>query len=139
MARRCRTKAIKANELYRVEDLAQAASVSVPTVRNWIRAGMQRLDTSRPTMILGFHALGYLKTRKAKASRPLELGEFYCLRCKVPRMPFGAMADYVPSSATGGRLKALCEACECRCNRNISARDLPEICKVLDVVMRDNR
>jgi len=49
------------------------------------------------------------------------------------------MADYEPTSATGGRLKTLCAACECQCNRNISASDLPEIRKVLDVVNRGNR
>ena len=139
MARRFRTQAIKANQAYRVDELAGAACVTVPTVRNWISAGLQLVDKKRPTMIMGFQALDFLKARKAKASRPLALGEFYCLRCKAPRMPLGGMADYVPSSATGGRLKAFCEVCDCQCNRNISARDLTEIRKVLDVATRDNR
>lgn len=136
MARRFRTQAIKANKAYRVDELADAACVSVPTVRNWIRAGLQLVDKNRPTMIMGFHALDYLKTRKTKARRTLALGEFYCLRCKAPRMSLGAMADYVPSSVSGGRLKAICGVCECQCNRNISACDLPEIRKVLDVATR---
>jgi hypothetical protein len=136
MARRFLTKAIKANKAYRVDELADAAGVTVPTVRNWIAAGLQLVDKKRPAMIMGFHAIDYRKTCKANASRPLGLGEFFCLRCKTQRMPLGAMADYVPSSATGGRLKAICEVCECQCNRNISARDLAEICKVLDVVTR---
>lgn len=100
MARRIRTQAIKSNKAYRVEELADAAGVTVTTVRNWIRAGLQLVDKNRPTMIMGFHALDYLKTRKAKASRPLALGEFYCLRCKTPRMPLGAMADYVLLNVT---------------------------------------
>jgi hypothetical protein len=136
MVRRFRIQAIKSNKAYRVDELADAACVSVPTVRNWIRAGLQLVDKNRPTMIMGFHALDYLKTRKTKARRTLALGEFYCLRCKAPRMPLGAMADYVESSVSGGRLKALCGVCECQCNRNISARDLPEIRKVLDVATR---
>jgi hypothetical protein len=139
MARRFRTQAIKANKAYRIDELADAAGVTAPTVRNWIGAGLQLVDTNRPTMIMGFHALDFLKARKAKASRPLAPGEFYCLRCKAPRMPLGGLADYVPLSATGGRLKALCTVCECQCNRNISARDLAELCKFLDVVTRDNR
>lgn len=139
MARRFRTQPIKTNVAYRVDELADVAGVSVPTVRNWIRAGMPLVDQDHPMMIMGFQALAYLNFRKAKASRPLALDEVYCLRCKAPRMPFGAMADYVPSGAAGGRLKALCEVCECQCNRNISARDLPEIRKVLDVATRANR
>ncbi|OJI93083.1 hypothetical protein LY10_04333 [Planktotalea frisia] len=136
MSRRFRTRAIKANKSYTVDELADAACVSIPTVRNWIKDGMPLIDGNRPMIILGFHALEYLNARKAKSKQPMALGEFYCLRCKAPRTPFGAMADYVPSSDTGGRLKAICGVCECACNRNVSARDLPDIRKVLDVEIR---
>jgi hypothetical protein len=136
MSRRFRTRAIKANKPYTVDELADAACVSIPTVRNWIKDGMPLIDGNRPMIILGFHALEYLNARKAKSKQPMALGEFYCLRCKAPRTPFGAMADYVPSSDTGGRLKAICGVCECACNRNVSARDLPDIRKVLDVEIR---
>lgn len=136
MTRRFKTRRIKANKTYRIVELADAANVAPATVRQWLKAGMGKIDGNRPTIIMGFQALDFLNARKAKASRPLALGEFYCLRCKAQRMALGAMADYMPTSATGGRLKALCEACECRCNRNISVRDLPEICKVLDVANR---
>lgn len=137
MARRFRTRGIKANKSYQVDELADAAGVSIPTVRNWIRAGMPRLDGNRPMIIMGFQALEFLNARKVKGKRPLGLDEFYCLRCKAPRTPMGAMADYVPIGKNGGRLKALCGACECQCNRNISAIDLPAIRKVLDVETRD--
>lgn len=133
MARRLKTRAIKANKTYQVDELADAAGVSIPTVRNWIKAGMQCVDGNRPTIIMGFQALEYLNARKVKASRPLALGEFYCLRCKAQRTALGAMADYVPTSTRGGRLKALCGVCECQCNRNVSASELSEIFKILDV------
>jgi hypothetical protein len=99
---------------------------------------MQQLDVTRPTMIMGFQALEFLNARKAKVRRPMALGEFYCMRCKTPRPPLGAMADYVPSSEAGGRLKAFCAVCECACNRNIRADELPDVRKVLDVEIRDS-
>jgi hypothetical protein len=139
MVRRVKTQAIKANKAYRVDELAVAACVCVPTIRNWIKAGLQVVDNKRPTMIMGFQAIDFLKTCKAKARRPLAQDTFYCLRCKAPRPAFGAMADYIPSSATAGRLKALCAACGCQCNRNIRASDLPEIGKFLDVATRANQ
>jgi hypothetical protein len=138
MARRFKTRAIKANKAYQVDELADAAGVSVPTVRSWIKAGMQRVDGNRPTIIMGFQALDYLSARKEKACRPLALGEFYCLRCKAQRTALGSMADYVSTSATGGRLTALCGVCECQCNRNVSASELPEIFKILDVATNGN-
>ncbi|NSX56325.1 hypothetical protein [Parasulfitobacter algicola] len=139
MARRFKTRGIKGNKAYLVDELADAVGVSHPTVRNWLKAGMQRVDGNRPIMIMGFQALEFLNTRKMNAKRPMVLGELYCLRCKAPRKPLGAMADYVVTSAKGGRLKAFCSICEGLCNRNTSANDLPEICKVLDVVIKDNR
>jgi hypothetical protein len=139
MARRFKTRGIKANNPYQVDELANAACVSVPTVRNWIRDGMQLVDNNRPMIVMGFHALDYLNARRAKTKQPMALDQFYCMRCKARRTPFGAMADYVPSSEAGGCLKAICGVCECACNRNVSARDLPDICKVLDVKVRGSR
>jgi len=136
VSRRFKTRAIKKNKSYRIGELADAAGVSIATVRNWLKSGMQSVDNNRPTMIMGFQALEYLNARKISSKRPMALGEFYCLRCKAPRLPLGAMADYVPTSDTGGRLKALCSACECSCNRNISASQLPDFAKVLDVEIR---
>lgn len=138
MFKRFKTRGIKANKTYNIEELAHAACVSVPTVRNWLKAGMGRIDDIRPIMIMGFQALEFLNDRKKNAKCPLALGQFYCLRCKAPREPFGAMVDYEPSSVTGGRLKGFCGVCECACNRNISAIDLPSIRKVLDVEIRDS-
>lgn len=138
MGRRFKTRRIKANKTYRVEELADAAEVVPATVRQWLKAGLGRLDGNRPTLIMGFQALAFLDTRKARASRPLGLGEFYCFRCKAQRSALGAMADYVPTSTTDGRLKALCSVCECQCNRNVSADDMPAIRKVLEVVSRDS-
>lgn len=138
MARRFKTRWIKANKTYLVDELADAVGVSKPTVRNWLRAGMHQVDGNRPIMIMGFQALEFLNARKINAKRPMVLGELYCLRCKAPRKPLGAMADYLATSAKGGRLRAFCSVCEGQCNRNTSANDLPEICKVLDVVIRDS-
>lgn len=136
MARRFKTRGIKSNKAYQIDELADTTCVSTPTVRNWLKAGMQKIDGNRPTMILGFQALEFLNARKKSARRPMALDEFYCLRCKAPRQAFGALADYLPSSATGGRLTAFCAVCECPCNRRASASDLPEIRKVLDVEIR---
>jgi hypothetical protein len=136
MARRYQTQRIKRNKAYEVHELADVACVSTATVRNWLKDGLRRVDDTRPTIIIGFQALEYLNSRKAKNKRPMQVGEFYCLRCKAPRAAFGAMADYVPTNANGGRLKALCDVCECNCNRNICANDLPVFSKVLEIEIR---
>lgn len=102
MSKRFRTRRIKANKSYRIDELAQATGVTSPTVRNWIKNGMACVDGNRPTLIIGFQALEFLNARKSNSNQPMALGEFYCLRCKAPRSPLGGMADYEPSSARGG-------------------------------------
>ena len=137
MVRRVRTRGIKPNKTYEVNELAEPAGVTTATVRRWLKVGLDKLDGSRPTLIMGFQALDFLDARKSKARRPSgHVSEFYCMRCKTQRGAWGGMADYEAISANGGRLKALCEACKCQCNRNVSARDLPEIRKVLDVAIK---
>ncbi len=136
MVRRYKMRGIKANKIYRIEELADTVCVTPPTVRNWLRDGMQQIDANRPTMIMGSQALAYLSARKAASKQPMAAGEFYCLRCKAPRVPFGAMADYLPTTATSGRLKALCGVCNCPCNRNVRACDLTAISKVLVIEHR---
>lgn len=136
MARRYKTGRIKSNKAYSVDELADVADVSIPTVRNWLGDGLQRVDYTRPTLIMGFQALEYLNARKASAKHPMKTGEFLCMRCKTARPALGAMADYEPQGATSGRLKALCSVCEAMCNRNIRVCDLPGIRKFLDVEVR---
>ena len=136
MTSRIKTQRIKANKSYQVNEMALMAGVSEQTVRSWLKAGMQKVDDTRPTLIMGFQALEFLDARKKDKKRPMQPGQFYCFRCRVPKCALGAMADYEPTSDTGGRLKALCEACEGAVNVNISASDLPDIRKVLEVEIR---
>ena len=139
MARRFKVRSVKANQAYRVDELAEAACVSVATVRRWIKDGMACVDSNRPTIIMGFQALDFLAASKAKAKRPSKSNEFYCFRCHANRAAMGAMADYEPTSENGGRLKALCEVCECQCYRAIGASDLHAIRDFLEVAIRDSR
>ena len=139
MPKRIKTGKIKSNQTYRVNELAEVANVTPTTVRHWLKTGLSRIDGKRPTLILGFQALAFLSARKAKARCPLGVDEFFCFRCKARRKALGSMADYEPISANSGRLKALCAICECQCNRNISASDLADVCKALDVANRGNR
>ena len=139
MVRRFQTRGIKANKAYSVDELAEVTGVSVPAVRNWLRDGLQRIDDSRPILILGFQASEFLNARRVKSKRPLEPGEFLCFRCSAVRTALGAMADYEPLGATSGRLKALCSVCEGTLNLNIRSCNLPKFRKVLEVEIRGSQ
>ncbi len=136
MAKRFYTRRIKKNLAYTVEELADVTGITQATVRNWIKAGMEVLDQQRPLLVIGFQAQDFLSKRATKAKRPLAPSEVYCFRCKSPRLPDGGLADYEPTSASGGRLKAFCGVCGCICNRNISAEQLAKLTEILDIVTR---
>lgn len=76
---------------------------------------------------------------RAQEKRQSALGQFYCFRCKAPKEALGGMADFIPTSDSGGRLQALCADCECACNRNVSTSDLPEVRTVLDIEIRSSK
>lgn len=136
MAKRVSISRIKKNHTYTVAELAESTLVSQLTVRRWIKDGMELIDDHHPTIIMGFSALSFLDARQSKAKQPMQLHEFYCLRCKAPKAPLGMMADYVVEPLSGGRLVALCSDCECTCNRKISAQQLPNFETVLDIIKR---
>lgn len=123
MARRVSSARIKVNRSYTVEEAASTVGVTEQTIRAWIKRGLPALQAQRPTLILGSELKVFLGSQRAPKSRPLQIGEFYCLSCKAPRKAALGMVDYQPVSATTGRLEAFCEDCEGACSRivNVSA------------------
>ena len=63
-------------------------------------------------LILGGELAAYLKARRTENKQPCLPGEIYCVRCRAPKKPAGAMADYQPVTATLGNLMGICPDCE---------------------------
>ncbi|WP_424929523.1 helix-turn-helix domain-containing protein [Amaricoccus tamworthensis] len=125
MARRISASKVKSNRTYTVEQAADAIGVSEQTIRIWITQGLPVLSAKRPMLILGWALKDFITRKQQGQKRPLRLGEFFCFSCKEPRRAAIDMVEYHPRSPTHGRLRALCEVCECILNRNIRADQLP--------------
>lgn len=125
MARRISANRVKVNRSYTVEEAADAVGATPQTVRAWFKGGLPALSEQRPILVLGCALKEFLARKSAVRKRPLRLGEFFCLTCKSARAPALKMADYVPSSARHGHLRAFCEVCEGTCTRLVSAAALP--------------
>jgi hypothetical protein len=111
---------VKIHRSYTVEEVSCLFSSHKNTVRAWLKAGLPTLDDQRPRLIHGEDLVTFLRARRAKNKRTCQPGEMYCLRCRAPKLPAGAMADYVPDTGTLGMLKALCPDCEAMMNRRVS-------------------
>jgi hypothetical protein len=93
---------VKLHRSYTVEEIADLYSIHKNTVREWVKVGLPALDDRRPMLILGRELGAFLQARRTKNKRTCQPGEMYCLRCRIPRMPAGDMADYLPDTENWG-------------------------------------
>lgn len=119
--RRINARRIKIHYSFTVEKAAEILGVHKNTVRLWIKQGLPVVeDECRPILLQGKVIRAFLDNRKAKRKRRLLAGEFYCLKCREPKSPYGLMADYVATSSDLGNLVGLCPDCEKIMNRRTS-------------------
>lgn len=137
MAKRPNPRSIKAARNYTVPEAAISLGVSLGTIRAWIKAGLPVLNAQRPTLILGSDLRAFLVARRSGKKSKLGPDQLYCLRCKQGHAPYGMMVDFIPHSATTGRLVGLCSECGTTCNRMISAEHLNTLRQIFDIACRD--
>lgn len=125
----------KIHRNYTVEEVARLFGVHKNTIREWIRRGLPACNEKRPTLILGFELRAFLQTKRAAGKRPCQPGELYCFRCRAPRMPAGNMADYVPVTATMGKMIALCPDCGTLMNQRTSVAKVERFRALLDITI----
>lgn len=102
---------VKIHRSYTVEEVASLLGKHKHTVRAWIKQGLPILAEKRPLLILGSALRKFLESKRAAGKRPCQPGEMYCFRCRSQKMPAGNIADYIPLTATLGKLIALCPDC----------------------------
>ena len=84
----------KIHRNYSVDEIATLFGVHRNTVRAWVKRGLATSDDRRPMLILGRDLVAFLQAQRAKNKRTCQPGEIYCVRCRAPKAPAGAMADY---------------------------------------------
>lgn len=125
---------IKVHRSYTVDEVARTLGVAKGTVRRWLKSGLPPTDSRKPALIRGVDLAEFLKS-KAKVKQPCRLGECYCVKCRSPQKPDGAMAEYVILTTTSGNLRALCPTCGSWMHRRTSYSQLERIRAELDVTV----
>ena len=108
---------VKINRNYTFEELAVVFGVHKNTVSAWVTNGLPCLKERRPFLILGVDAKLFLQEQRASKKQRCKPDEFYCLSCKRPTRPAENFVEYLPLSATKGRLTGFCGCCECVVNK----------------------
>lgn len=133
--RRANPRLAKIHRSYTVDEAARLFDVHKNTVRAWLKQGLPVVDAKRPILILGKALAEFLGARRAMHRRKCQPGEMYCVRCRAPKAPAGAMAEYKPLTATGGNLVAICPDCHAIMNRRASLAKLGPMHAVLDITI----
>ena len=136
MAKKPNTRALRAARTYTIEEAAIALGVSTGTVRSWVKAGLPLMKSQRPFLILGDTLRSFLQDRAANAKVKMQADQLYCFTCKAARTPMGLMVDCIPQTENTARLVGLCEVCGGTCNRIIGKRQIDEIGKIFEVVIK---
>ena len=137
MAKRVSARKVKTHNQYTYEQAAHVLGVSVQTVRLWRRSGLPVLDSQKPHLILGFALKDFIGSRQNKPERRLARDQFLCMTCNAPTRAYGGMADYLPYTATRGRIEALCEVCHRSCGKFAGPRLCADLAHVLTIATRN--
>jgi hypothetical protein len=135
--RRPNYRLVKIHRSYTVEEVADLFGTHRNTVRAWVKAGLPTCDKRRPTLILGYHLVAFLKARRIKNKRPCQPGEMYCVGCRAPKQPAGDMAEYEPITEKFGNLRGICPDCEAMIYRRASLTKLSMVKGKLDITFAD--
>ena len=124
---------VKIHRSYTVEDVANLFGMHKNTVRNWIKDGLATIDDKRPTLVLGNDLVAFIKKRRSKNKQTCKPGELYCVRCRVPKLPAGDMAEYSPVTEKIGNLIAICPDCDAIMNRRVSLAKIEVVVGNIDI------
>jgi hypothetical protein len=77
---------VRSRHSYTFAEIAEVYGIHVRTVQSWRKKGMRVIDEmTKPYLVLGYDVRVFLKERAQKRRSPLEIGEFFCPRCRGPR------------------------------------------------------
>jgi predicted DNA-binding protein YlxM (UPF0122 family) len=120
------TRRIKRDYPYTLQEIAKLYSVHKSAVRQWLKRGLQKIDKQKPILIHGRALLLFLKTQQQQRKSPLKANEFYCLKCRAPRMAYENAVDIVIQNNTRVSIQGLCAVCETSVRRVGRVKHIPD-------------
>lgn len=124
---------IRHRHTYTIPEVAELLGVHKNTLRQWMREGLSPMDKARPIILHGAALKHFLLSRRASAKSPCLPHEFYCLKCRAPRVPWGGVIDVTIRSPQLFNMHAICEACDTTMHKAVGQPKLAEALKTLRI------
>ncbi len=133
MSKKINPNLVKIHRNYSVGDISNLLKVHKNTVRSWLKRGLEVIDDSKPSLVLGISLKQFLKEKRVANKRICKDNEIYCMRCRLPRNPAENKANFKLFNQNTGCLQALCPVCQSVMNKFISRKKIKSIMNELDV------
>lgn len=125
----------KIHRTYAVDELARLFGTHRNTIRNWMKRGLQPLDSRKPLLFKGDEVRAFLEAQAKGRKTKTPPGMIYCVGCRRPQEPDGGMVDCVPLRGAVGDLQGLCPACGALMHRKVNLGRLDAAVGNLEVRM----
>lgn len=125
----------KIHRTYTVEELARLFGTHRNTIRNWMVAGLEPIDNRKPLLFKGDAVRTFLEGRAKVRKTKTPPGMIYCVACRRPQEPDGAMVDCVPLRGAVADLQGLCPTCGALMHRKVNLGRLNAATGKLEVRM----
>ncbi len=103
------------------------------TVRSWIKAGLQTIDSGKPILIYGFDLIQFLRRKNDQNKCALAFSEMYCMRCKDARAVLGRKIA-VDQNSNFIKARGCCRECKTRMFKSFSLSTFPKIKRFFKLV-----
>jgi hypothetical protein len=124
---RINPRLVKIHFSYTLDEIGSLLGVHKNTVRAWVKAGLTKIDASRPALVQGRDLRTFLEARRNASKRTCPPGTLFCLKCREPKPPAFDMLDCILVNAMSGNLRGLCPTCGTLMHRRVQIERLDVI------------
>jgi len=133
MAKKYNTRIIRLNYAYSLLEVSDLFGNHIRTVRAWLKKGLPIIEGIYPYLVKGRDLKEFLDSKKQKRKVKLQVGQFYCIKCKIGVHSLNNQVRLVYSGKTIGKgikdftIQGICEICGTKINRISNENKLEEI------------
>jgi hypothetical protein len=122
---------IKSRVTYSTREIAELLGVHTATVLKWYKSDLEKIDNSRPFLVMGTALKHFLSNRQTKRRRPCGPHQMMCMKCRMPVTADPHSFHVTNCNAKTALVSANCSICGTRVNRSASAGNLLDTLKNL--------